>query len=557
MDRSESSRARLEGVARVTRDPALRRLSLAYAGYNLTEFASWIVLLVYAFERGGVLESGLAAAGMLLPASLAVPWTTRIGANASQKSVLMMAYGVIALACAACAAALAADVGSLGVYTALLVLCMAISCARPFQVGTLVALTDKAETLTAANVVNGLIESLCYFAGPALAALLLAWAGAWSVFAVLAITMSFASISIARIRDTAARGVAHRVDPIASDTAAPSDPPSQEGEGHARGAAALIALLASREVLIGAIDVLFVSIAFELLGSGDSGAARLNAAFGLGLVGGAIVSVNQIGSTRVRVWIVAAGLTTALAIVALGLARSELAAGLLLAAAGAGTLVAEVSTRTLLQRITPGDRLASTFGIVESAGLVMLAIGILGTAFVIDHLGITPSLLALALLLTAVALSSYPAIRRLERMSAAPSIRTIRILRSLPLFRALDAPALEALARSAEIVDVAGGTTLIEQGGPPGPFFVLVEGRVAVRLDGELIRSQGPGEYFGEISALEGVPRTATVETTTPVVALAIDPDRFVAAITSHPGSLALARGVISTRRFAPRAPAS
>ena len=49
----------------VLADPNLRRIELAFLGFNMTEFATWIAILVYAFERGGAAAMGAVSAILL------------------------------------------------------------------------------------------------------------------------------------------------------------------------------------------------------------------------------------------------------------------------------------------------------------------------------------------------------------------------------------------------------------------------------------------------------------------------------------------------------------
>jgi cyclic nucleotide-binding protein len=58
--------------------------------------------------------------------------------------------------------------------------------------------------------------------------------------------------------------------------------------------------------------------------------------------------------------------------------------------------------------------------------------------------------------------------------------------------------------------------------------YVIAEGRVGVECDGEPLRVEGPGEFFGEIALLRGVPRTATVHATEPGLLYALERETFV-----------------------------
>ena len=54
---------------------------------------------------------------------------------------------------------------------------------------------------------------------------------------------------------------------------------------------------------------------------------------------------------------------------------------------------------------------------------------------------------------------------------------------------------------------------MIEEGERGDTFYVVVDGSLEVSSDGRLLRTIGPGDFFGEIALLRDVPRTATVRT--------------------------------------------
>lgn len=59
-------------------------------------------------------------------------------------------------------------------------------------------------------------------------------------------------------------------------------------------------------------------------------------------------------------------------------------------------------------------------------------------------------------------------------------------------------------------VSVETGRVLFEKGDSGSSFFVVIKGLVELRLDGDSRRLIHPGDFFGEIAALAGIPRTAT-----------------------------------------------
>ncbi|MDQ2984195.1 MAG: aminotransferase class I/II-fold pyridoxal phosphate-dependent enzyme [Actinomycetota bacterium] len=84
------------------------------------------------------------------------------------------------------------------------------------------------------------------------------------------------------------------------------------------------------------------------------------------------------------------------------------------------------------------------------------------------------------------------------------------------LFQGLDAEETALVAGLAQTRDVAAGTTVVEQWDVERDFFVVLDGKAEVILDGELVNELGPGDFFGELAALDwgagfGYPRLASV----------------------------------------------
>ncbi len=90
-------------------------------------------------------------------------------------------------------------------------------------------------------------------------------------------------------------------------------------------------------------------------------------------------------------------------------------------------------------------------------------------------------------------------------------------LAGLALFGDLSAAQLEGVAHTFEELWFAEGTRILRQSLTGSGFYVIIEGEAVVRLDGNDIARLGRGDFFGEISALLGIPPTADVVALTPV----------------------------------------
>ncbi|MFP5343805.1 MAG: cyclic nucleotide-binding domain-containing protein [Candidatus Limnocylindria bacterium] len=108
-------------------------------------------------------------------------------------------------------------------------------------------------------------------------------------------------------------------------------------------------------------------------------------------------------------------------------------------------------------------------------------------------------------------------------------------LRATPLFQGMTDRSIEAVERLARPLSFAAGEALVRQGDPGDTFLIVVAGSATVTVDGATVRTLGPGDFLGEISLLDGGPRTATVVADGPVEALAIDRDGFTSLMDSSP----------------------
>ena len=113
--------------------------------------------------------------------------------------------------------------------------------------------------------------------------------------------------------------------------------------------------------------------------------------------------------------------------------------------------------------------------------------------------------------------------------------RRVEMIARCALFSGLQAEQLEAVAGRATEVEFPAGRVIARQGEVGTGFFIVADGRVRVVRDGETIASLGPGEFFGELSVLDGQPRVAQVVAEQPTRCLALASWDFEQVLLDHP----------------------
>jgi MFS family permease len=537
---------RVRVVAAVARDPGLARIELAFVGFNMAESATWIAILVYAYRLGGAGAAGLVAFVQLVPSGFVAPFAAFAGDRFRRDRVLLAGYVVQAAALASTAVALYADAPvALTILLATLA-CAAFTVTRPIQAAILPSITHTAEDLTAANAVSGLAGNVGLFLGPLLAGILLGRSQPGDVFAGFAVVSLVGAILVTRLR----------IDPealTARRTVDAGDVVRESLGGFAvlrreRPVLLLVLVMSAGAVVMGALDVLFVAVAVDLLRQGAAWAGFLGAAFGLGGIVGALGTVILVGRRRLTPSLAGGGLLLGIPITGIGLVPLVATTPFLFAVGGVGSSVASVAGQTLLQRIAPEASLARVFGILEGLAMFALALGSVGSAAIVAAVGITGALVATGLFVPfALALAWLP-LRALDRHARAPDAEALALLRRMSIFAPLSAPAMERIMANLASLEVPAGHVLIREGDEGDRFYVIVEGTVAVSQGGRHIADRAAGDHLGEIALLRDVPRTATVTATTPLRLLALDRAPFLEAVTGHPQSRARAEAVVEER---------
>ncbi|HEV7809033.1 MAG TPA: MFS transporter, partial [Candidatus Limnocylindrales bacterium] len=543
---------RLAVLAAVLGNATLRRLELAFLLFSVGEWATWVAVIVYAYDRGGAPEAGIVAFVELAPAFFLAPTIAGLGDRYPRIRVLVGTYASQALLMAATAVALAANGPPILIYLLATVTATAVSWSRPLQASLLPEVITKPDDLTAANVVSGMAESAGSLLGPLAAGALIAIGGPTLVFVATAIGIAAAGILLAGLARAAGRAAAVDAGSAALGIAAIEVVRLGWLEELRAGFAAIrsdhrlravLAIAAWATFLVGALDILYAVLAIDLLDLGGSAVGYLGALGGVGATLGSAGALLLVGRERLGLALGGSAAVFGLSIAAIGLAPATVPAALLLTTAGVGAGLTAVAAQTLIQRLAGDDVMSRVFGVLQGLAMGSTALGALAVPIVIALVGERLAFVVVGVSLPVAFLLLGRAIRASDRL-APERLDELRLLRAVPMLGPLSAPVLERLSADAVRIQRFAGAAIIRIGERGDRFYVVDEGELEVEVDGREVRRLGPGDGFGEIALVRDVPRTATITAATDVVLLAIDREPFLAALTGQARSRTIAAGI-------------
>jgi MFS family permease len=508
----------------------LRRLQLAWMASSVAGWAFFIVLAVYAYGEGGAGAVGVAALARMVPAGLAAPFAGVVVDRRSRRDVLIATTIGRALVLLGIAAAVGAD-APLAVVLVLAALFTVLATAhRPAQAALLPALASTPRQLAASNAIWTALDSIGFLAGALVGGILLEATSLETAFAVAAVLFAVAAWPLARMPRDAVPD--HRRHPDEEGAL------EELGSGFRmvagdRSLRLLVGVLSASTLVEGAVDVLVVLVAIELLDLGGPGVGWLNTAWGVGgLVGGA-AAISLLGRGHLAAGLAGGCLLVGVPLMLVTAVPEVGVAVLMLAFLGVGYSLIETAGLTLLQRLSSDDVLGRAFAVVESSYWLTTGIGAIIAPGLVALFGLRGALLAVGACLPVLALLRWAALARFEGGAAVPE-RAFALLRRVPLFAPLPLGTLENVARRLTEITVQSGDEIVREGEPGERLYVIAEGEFDVSCVRGAFPSLSDGDVFGEIALLRNVPRTATVTARTDGLLYALDRSAFLSAVGSH-----------------------
>jgi len=519
-----------QALASVFRNPDLRRLELAYVGSIVGDRAFIVAVAVYAYLEGGPAAVGIVAVIRYVAMALSFPLASTLADRHSRRRVMLFSDLVCATLAGAGALVIAMDGPAVLVYALVISTSVAATCFRPAQAALLPSLARDPGELTAANVASSTIESVGFFAGPALGGLILAVADVQTVFVVNAVSFLWSAMFVLRLsvrRPRLETGEDRETETFWSHVSVGyrtilRDPALR----------LVIGLFCAQTVVAGASVVFIVSIAIDLLDIGESGVGYLDAVFGIGALAGGFAALALAQRSRLAFDFGMGVLLWSLPLVVIAVWPTIAVCVVVMAIMGLGNSLVDINGFTIVQRAVSDEVMGRVFGAMESALIASMALGALLMPLLIETVGIQTGLAVVGAAVAFVVLLGIVGLNRVDRTVLAPPGRDL--LRGVSIFAPLAESIIERLARALITVEVSLGTVVITEGDEGDRVYVIEEGTVAVSKEGRWVADLGPGDFFGEIALLRDVPRTATVTATTDVKLQALERDVFIPAVTGH-----------------------
>ena len=421
----------------------LRRLQFGWAISAVGGWVFFVALAVYAYDAGGATAVGAAALTRMVPAGLAAPLAGVLADRHSRRDVLLGSIVLRALVLAAIGAAVASE-ASLALVLTLAALFTIISTAhKPAQASLLPSLVETPHQLAASNALWSAVDSGAFLAGALLSGVLIATTSMSAAFLVTAGLFALAALPIAQIeRDPVPeyRGGADGIRPLED---AIDGFRAVMGDRQLR---LVVGVLSFSTIVEGAIDVLVVLVAIDLLGMSGAGVGWLNAGWGLGGVIGSVAALSLLRRGWLTAGLSAGCLLVGVPLMLIGLAGTTPVALTMLVLLGVGYALIEVAGLSLLQRLPSNDLVGRAFAVVESTYWITTGLGAIIAPAIVNLIGLTGALLAVGACLPLLVAFRWHPLAMLEAGVRVPE-RPFKMLRAVEMFAPLSLATIENVSQ--------------------------------------------------------------------------------------------------------------
>jgi CRP-like cAMP-binding protein len=122
----------------------------------------------------------------------------------------------------------------------------------------------------------------------------------------------------------------------------------------------------------------------------------------------------------------------------------------------------------------------------------------------------------------------------------------VPVLKTVPLFEGMSGRQLSRITARAR--HFTAGTAIVRAGDPGNAFYVILEGEVRVTPPGRRAVKLKAGDVFGEMSLLDGSPRSADITAVGEVTAMVVGRPAFMKLIKSEPQMALVLLQTLATR---------
>jgi MFS family permease len=420
---SDELQSSKEAMANVFANRAMRKIFMAFGGSLIGDGVFALSALVYAYRHGGPATVGALAVARYVAIASTATFTSTL-ADRYDRRFVMVGCDIVRLMLVTTAAVLAGVHASKWYIFVLVVLIgIAGTAFRPAQASILPLLAREPDEIAGANVVSSTIESVGFFAGPALAGFLLAFANVPVAFGFDALTFVWSALFVLSVRyptpeeksDSLSAREVNEAEEVATESFL-----SRAAQGFRvilgnHDVRTLVVLYILQCVVAGASAVFTVAIALHLLHIGSSGLGLMESTIGIGGLLGGFVALMLMERARlatnfglgVMVW--AAPLILIAALPNLG---SALIAMCLI---GIANSVVDVNAITVLQHVVPNEKLGRVLGALEAGEVAGMALGSLAMTVLIEVTGLRDGLALIGGIVTLAVLPGLRTMKRIDR----------------------------------------------------------------------------------------------------------------------------------------------